>query len=861
MLDIPIKNQTITKASNMALCSRYRAWWRALKNVTFLPTLVGITVVFMASIFAERQNATIHQQSQRADVQSKAGLIRSQLEGCLNANVQLMRGLVAVLSTEPGMSQDRFSQLVAQILGARNEIRNVAAAPDLVVSLMYPVEGNEAAIGLDYNENAEQREAAYRVRDSGRMVLAGPVNLVQGGQGLIIRFPVFTGLGADRQFWGILSAVIDIDALFSNSGVTGPKADIELALIGHDGKGAEGAIVHGDLGILDDDPVLMDIALPAGTWQLAARPGGGWPTQPENLWELRVGLLAAGMLILFPTFLVGRLSDARRSVIRTLKRRERELETLTRRLDIALEASKIGIWDIDTDSGQLIWDHRMCELYGVAEEADSIRLETWLQSLHPEDRERAVQRYEAALLGNGQYASEFRVILPAGTEKHIRALGRAFVDAAGHTRMIGVNWDVSQDVNLQAELARANQILSHSNEELTEAYHVAEQADQAKSEFLANMSHEIRTPLNGIMGMSELLAEADLPAEEQQYVHAIRSSSEALLNIVNDILDFSSLEAGKPMINPVDFDLRKCVEDAVEVLRPMAREKGLEIAVVFAAGLHNRMHGDDGRLRQILVNLVGNAVKFTSKGEITIRVACETRDPYRLAIEVQDTGIGLSADEAKYVFDRFSQADASTTRAYGGTGLGLAISRTLAERMGGGITLRSERGKGSCFRVTVQLQPAERALNKPEPQSESDTAVLDNSLILLAEDNRTNRLLIQRFLSDQLLELIEAENGREAVYLCREFAPDIVLMDVAMPEMDGITATREIRALDIPQPIIVALTANAFESDQEACLAAGMDLFLPKPVGKSELLQTLVTVLAEGKAVKKLPDVRRSGSQ
>jgi len=978
----------------MALSLYPRSWLGLFTTRTYLPVVMTFAVVLAVAIFADRQNATIQYQTRRADVQHEAGLIASRLRGHLSADIQLVRGLVAVLSTEPDMNQARFDNLAEQVLGQQQNVRLVAVAPDLVVSLIYPIAGNEAVIGLDYNKNEAQRDAAYRVRDSGEMVLAGPVNLIQGGRGFICRFPIFVGNGPERQFFGILSAVIDVDTLFAEAGVTDPGAGIEIALIGHDGMGSEGALFHGGADIAGDDAVLIDIALPVGSWQLAARPRGGWDPQPETLWPLRLILLIAGAVILFPIAWAGRLSAARRAVIRTLIRRERDLETLSRRLEIAVQTSKIGIWEYEPSSKRLIWDKRMCSLYGFLGKPEDVQLETWVQCLHPDDRDRALQVLDELLKDGGHSASDFRIVLPNGREQHIRAFASVFEDAAGRTRVIGVNWDVSKDVHLRDELMRANRTLQqrnaelsngqqalekahaelqenqaeldrlslvakhasdsiilsdaknriiwvndafsrvtgytseeaigaspggllngpdtdpvaireiaghlargarfhteilnytksgkkiwidtnlvpilndegevdlvigierdisgakHRERELAEAKLEAEQADRAKSEFLANMSHEIRTPMNGIIGMAELLAEAGLAADEQKYVDTIQDSSNALLKIINDILDLSRLEVGKLEILPVDFELRNCVENAIDLLRPRAREKGISLAVNYGADLTELMRGDDGRLRQVLVNLVGNAVKFTSQGGVKISVESVKNNPYQLLIEIEDTGIGISPDQSKHIFDRFSQADTAITRAFGGTGLGLTISSVLAQRMGGEITLRSELGVGCCFSLRVQLSPALGQAAEAEPQTDASTTVLADSLILLAEDNKVNRLVIQKYLNDQPLELVEAVNGREAVNLCQSRLPDIVLMDMSMPELDGISATREIRALDIVQPTIVALTANAFESDRKACLAAGMDCFLSKPIKKSHLIQTLAMLQAERQAAK-----------
>lgn len=377
--------------------------------------------------------------------------------------------------------------------------------------------------------------------------------------------------------------------------------------------------------------------------------------------------------------------------------------------------------------------------------------------------------------------------------------------------------------------------------ELAEAKRAAEQGERAKTAFLATMSHEIRTPMNGIIGMSDLLSEAKLSSEEALYVQTIRHSSEALLTIINDILDFSKLQDGHLKISSVAFEVQPCLDEVMNLMRPQASAKGISLEIDIKDDLPRAVWGDDGRLRQILVNIIGNAIKFTENGSVTVQVGTVKEGPdHGLEIAVTDTGIGIAPDRIEHVFDQFAQADAATTRRFGGTGLGLAISRQLARMMGGDVTVTSAVNVGSCFVITVDFPevnlPTKRVTDPdvlPEPK------VFEGATVLLAEDNRTNRFLVQKLLKDLPLSLVTAVNGKEAVEQVKERKPDVVLMDMSMPEMDGLDATRFIRNHVSTQPHIIALTANAYRSDRQACLEAGMNGFLPKPVRRGELLQAI----------------------
>ncbi len=515
-------------------------------------------------------------------------------------------------------------------------------------------------------------------------------------------------------------------------------------------------------------------------------------------------------------------------------------ERSTKRLELALDIAEVLVYEVNFRTRTLRVDGAADTFFGGAVAYEDLARDMWI-TVHPDDRPVARAAWDRHLTDGTPFRTEYRLNPPDGSEVWAFSAAELLYGEDGRVDgVLGVLKNIT--ARKQAEVA------------ITRARDAAEAANRAKSEFLANMSHEIRTPLNGVMGVASALANTQLTEAQAEMVGLIETSGQTLEAILADVLDLARVEAGRLELKAEPFDLGDSLRSAAALFRPAVEAKALDFDIDIAPDAERAFVGDAVRIRQILCNLLSNAVKFTAAGRVGLRAsACdEGLGRTRLTLTVSDTGIGFLPEVKARLFERFQQADGSITRRYGGTGLGLAISRALAEAMGGDLAADSTPGEGAAFTLTLVLQraaPSQAAEAVPAPApSQGDR----EPRVLLAEDHPINRKVVELLLGQVGVDLVSVENGAEAVEAAATAAFDLILMDMQMPVMDGLTAIRAIRqderARRAPPTPIWALSANALPEHVAASMAAGADGHLTKPLSGAALLQVLVTACEQVEA-------------
>lgn len=531
------------------------------------------------------------------------------------------------------------------------------------------------------------------------------------------------------------------------------------------------------------------------------------------------------------------------------KKSEEQVKKLKNRLELATSSAGIGIWELNLENNDLYWNDNMFELYEIEKRDEKNKYQLWIDNIHPEDKEETNDKFKNAVSQNKDYQDEFRALTSEGEVKYIKAFGRIFTDSESSAKiMIGINYDITQQKKAEKRQKEYANELELKNFQLKQARREAIKASKAKSEFLATMSHEIRTPMNSIIGMAEILSDTNLTDQQKNYLEILINASDNLLNLINDILDLSKIESGMIEIEEIEFNLDELTDSLVDLFAKQAFDKGIEFLYFIDNDVPKCLKGPANRLRQILINLLGNAVKFTKEGEVELKVALDKfisknqNDYAVLEFKVRDTGIGIKPEDQQKIFSSFTQVDSSNTRQYGGTGLGLAISKRLIKMMDGSLELESTYGEGSSFSFKIPFKLLEEDSKPAISQVKLD---LTSKKILIIDDNNTNLMILDKnlsFLNAEIEKFQEPERVLEYLKTVQDY--DLIITDFFMPEINGYQLAKTIRKdLNITDIPIIMLSSDYEQEHQYNDFEKYVNIKITKPVKRKVLYNSIAEVL------------------
>ncbi|MBD3669720.1 MAG: CHASE domain-containing protein [Gammaproteobacteria bacterium] len=650
-----------------------RGIWKIASWVEVYGLVIFSAIVLLfVGVYIDRSNIKSHQIDLRNDVQQELNLTRIKLEDRVLNSTMLYYGLQSVFSLEPDMSQARFLELVKPIVDGADQIKNIAVAPrDLVVRYVYPLKGNEKVIGIDYNNLPEQLPAIQQARQTGKMVLSGPLKLVQGGEGFIARLPIFSNVDGEKQFRGIISSVIPVSKMLEGIGYYDKNSDIEIAIRGKDALGANGELFMGSMDTFENRPELQTVILPNGSWKIAATPKGGWNIDSSKLLGSRIFIFGVALLI---WVLI--------SIVWVLSVRKHALDV---RLRAFYELSSVGISLTELDTGKVIEMNKAVEnVTGYSrDDFHSITFRDIAVTSKDDDEKRIKKIQKEGRVG--PYERVFR--RKDGSKVYVLMSSVLVHDISGKELI----WSVAEDISDRKKM----------EEELVEARREAERANQAKSIFLSTMSHELRTPLTAVLGFGELLSiDETLTRDQHENVQSITDAGEHLLQLINEILELSKIEAGKLELNLEAVNGHYVIQECIDLMRSVLTK--YQVTVEYFNDRDFDLFADVVRLKQVLINLISNSIKYNKPGG-KVSIYIENPDNRETAIIlVCDTGLGIPDDKGQELFEPFSRINPENSDVQG-TGIGLSLTRKIVESMNGSVSYDSVLGIGTCFCIELPV--------------------------------------------------------------------------------------------------------------------------------------------------------------
>ena len=778
---------------------------------------------------------------EQAAISSRLFNLRGRLETELNARLHLTHGLAGFVRAGPeNIDREVFLSFAQDLGNSLTGIRSLQLAPDGVVQFLWPEQTNSPALGHDLLADPNRRQAAELAIERRELWVAGPLDLLQGGTALIGRLPVFlpaessNGNAEAETFWGFATVLVDLDSLLRITEFQRYADEFSIAIRGRNGLGSEGEVFLGPDSVFDGKHISASVSLPAGSWDIgiATPPAPTINSIPSHRWALLVSVCFLMSALLYVLI---RLPFR---FVRAVETAKEALAKSNARFKDAIESLPDGFAVFDENDRLIRCNHRYREFFTNENQPVSLGLS-----------------FEELLL-DGINAGLYRFSDPnAATRKTFHSMR---ISHHRNPTPEGIELELTNGRWLQAVESRVpsgGTVIAYSDvselkkkeHELAAAKQKAESANESKTTFLATVSHELRTPLNAILGLVNLMQTSGrLEKKDQEYVDITHESAEHLLNLLNELLDLSKMESNKLELECNEFNLSAVVRKTLKLCANKAQHKNISLIDKLDASAEVIVEGDAGRLQQVLLNLLSNGIKFTDQGAVTLSLQRKESQAglTQFCFTVQDSGIGFTDEQAGMLFQPFHQLDSTASRKHEGTGLGLAICKRLVSIMGGEISAKGELGKGATFEFEIPLPVIKTVTGQETSQVADDEPPRNHThspvRVLIAEDSPANQIVFRAMLQDTGYVADIVGNGMEAVKAVEDFEYDVILMDIFMPEMDGIEATlaiRQSKAMD-SKPII-ALTANAMPGDQERFLKAGMDDYLAKPVNKSTLLRTL----------------------